>query len=167
MNTDTVSAESLQAQLTEAAALLKKQGLGHAAAALLSQSKAEKAKRTAVRASAKVKAPGVKTRKARRAAAKEKKPSTGQSGPKIKDLQFADLNRKERLVMGCFSVSGEREVRSIAELAALAFKSYPAKKANSWTRNSLRRLVRGGLLEKPTPGAYRLSRVGRDAVKAS
>jgi len=110
-----------------------------------------------------------KTIKAKPAKAKTKakhKPVSGQSGPAIKELTFEDLNKKEKLLLGCFEVKGDREVRTIEALAAEAFKtaSVSVKKANSWARNSLRRPVRAGLVEKPEPGSYRLTALGRKTV---
>ena len=111
-----------------------------------------------------VKAKSVKT-KSKVTKAKHK-PVSGQSGPAIKELTFEDLNKKEKLLLGCFEVKGDREVRTIDELAAEAFKtaSVSVKKANSWARNSLRRPVRAGLVEKPEPGSYRLTALGRKIV---
>lgn len=189
MNTDTGASGSLADELAKAAELLKQKGLGHAAEALLSQSESEKSEK-AEPAKAEVSKPKRQKRAVKAAQAEEKaekkrkkkaakkaspvkakgktertKPTTGQSGPKIKHLSFDDLNRKEKLVVGCFELSGTREVRTIKDLAEEAFRSQTVKKANSWTRNSLRRLVRAGWLDKTEPGSYRLSADARTWLK--
>ena len=123
--------------------------------------KKQKRKYTKRVKSAKTARTGAKTA----ATAKHKhKPVSGQSGPAIKELTFEDLNKKEKLLLGCFAAKGDREVRTIESLAAEAFKTVSAKKANSHARNSLRRPVRARLVEKPEPGSYRLTALGRKTV---
>jgi hypothetical protein len=63
------------------------------------------------------------------------------------------LNDKEKKVLGAFPAPGRGEEIgapiSIEDLASKAFKkkgTSPATKGNSWVRNSLRRLVRFGLV---------------------
>lgn len=131
-------------------------------AKLDAKAEARAAKVAARAAKAKGAAKGAKAGKTARKA----KPVSGQSGPVIKGLTFDDLNKKEKLLLGCFEVKGEREVRTIEQLAAEAFKTaaHSLKKANSWVRNSLRRPVRCGWLEKPEPGSYRLTPEGRKVV---
>ena len=93
-------------------------------------------------------------------------PHSGQSGPPL-ELSYSKLNEKEaRLV----SVLGA-EVNPLP-LNALAATCWPDKasstkdaernQANSWVRNSLRRLVRGKWVEKVGKGTYRLSDTGRN-----
>jgi hypothetical protein len=107
-----------------------------------------------------------KVAKAKVAKVAKHKAISGQSGPRIKELAWDDLNKKEKILLGCFELKGDRETRTIEALAAEAFKTVSAKKANSHVRNSLRRLIRGDLLEKPEPGSYRLSVLGRKIVKS-
>lgn len=187
---------SLSAELEKAAALLKREGLDHAAAQLLApeaSGKVEKAvepkvevrgraaakalavaskvrkaaKAKKVRKVAKAKMTKAKTKVAKAETAKTKhKPVSGQSGPRIAELVWDDLNKKERLVVGCFDLEGEREVRTIEQIGAEAFKSQTLKKQNSWTRNSLRRLMRSGKwLEKAEPGKYRLTQWARTSLR--
>ena len=132
-----------------------------------SASEPKKKRKYTKRAKAVEKTIKAKSVKAKSKVAKAKhKPVSGQSGPAIKELTFEDLNKKEKLLLGCFEVKGDREVRTIEALAAEAFKtaSVSVKKANSWARNSLRRPVRAGLVEKPEPGSYRLTALGRKTV---
>lgn len=119
------------------------------------KAKAKKAKKSAARKAAPAK------RAAKAKAAKRAKPTSGQSAPPIESLSFDDLNKKEKQVVGCFGLKGEREVHTIEALAKEAFRSQTSKKANSWVRNCLRRLVRANWVEKVTPGEYRLSEPGR------
>ena len=86
--------------------------------------------------------------------------SSGQGGPTI-SLEIGDLNSKERKVLDAFALPTEgstREAKSIQDLAKVFAKQAGSKtRANSWTRNSLRRLVRGGLVDKAARGNFRLS----------
>jgi hypothetical protein len=70
--------------------------------------------------------------------------------------QNFELNDKEKAVYAAFSVPASGQSAgasaSIEDLAAKAFKarkkgSAPGSKGNSWTRNSLRKLVRLGLVK--------------------
>lgn len=147
----------------KAVALLKKSGMDHAAEKLLAVEEAAKPKKKVAKAPrvAKAKATAKKA-----AASKREKATSGQSGPVIKDLKVEDLNKKERMLLGCFELKGEREVRTIEQLGAEAYKSQPLKKQNSWARNSLRRLVRSepAWLEKTEPGKYRLTTHARQKL---
>jgi len=89
-------------------------------------------------------------------------PTSGQSGPPI-ELSVEGLNTKEAKIFSALngSGSGVRTIMTITELAAECFKSRGKKQANSWTRNSLRRLVQSGLVEKVERGKYRVSDAGR------
>lgn len=91
-----------------------------------------------------------------------KPPTTGQSAPPIA-LRMRQLNAKERdvLVRLNGSGTGAREVCTIASLAVDCFGNFPPKQANSWVRNSLRRLMQGQLIEKVDRGSYRVSELGR------
>ncbi len=85
--------------------------------------------------------------------AKEEEPKTsyGQSGPKL-ELAKDDLNEKESAVLTTIRrAKGEISLAEVVE--RVGFK--PAKKANSWTRNSLRRLVRARLVKKAGRGLYK------------
>jgi len=189
MSGTTGQTESLSAELLKAANLLRSKGMDHAAAQLLAPEEVAKPAEAPAPVLALVEQPKQKRKYTKRAKAVEKtikaksvkaksvktkskvtkakhKPVSGQSGPAIKELTFEDLNKKEKLLLGCFEVKGDREVRTIDELAAEAFKtaSVSVKKANSWARNSLRRPVRAGLVEKPEPGSYRLTALGRKIV---
>lgn len=85
--------------------------------------------------------------------AKPVKPHSGQSGPKIDLLPFEKMNANEKLVYHALSRNKEL---TLEELAKKCFGSKPAKKANSWARNSLRRLVRSGMVKKADRGTYRV-----------
>lgn len=145
----------LAEELSKTADLLKPRQ--HTTARLLVPQK-RKAKAAKVKTKAK-KAKATKAKKAK--AAKAKKPVSGQSGPAIESLPWSALNKKEKRVVGCFELEGEGEIRTIESLAKEAFPHQPAKKANSWVRNSLRRPVRANWLEKVKPGEYRLTEAGR------
>jgi hypothetical protein len=141
------------------------------------EAKAQKAKAKA-KATVKIKAIKVKAIKAKAIKAKAKtakaktkttkrKPVSGQSGPRIAELGWDDLNKREKLVLGVFDLEGEREVRTIEDIGANAFPNQPLKKQNSWTRNSLRRPMRSGVwLEKTEPGKYRLTQAARTKLRA-
>ena len=122
----------------------------------------KKAKKAAVKAKTVVKARAAKKTKATKAtkATSAKEPKSGQSGPPL-DLTFDALNTNERKVMACFSLKGSRAPTTIVELAKEAFSPASKKKQNSWTRNSLRRLVRSALVEKLERGSYRITSKGR------
>lgn len=81
------------------------------------------------------------------------KPSTGQSGPKLK-LRSSDLNDKEKAVLTYLKENVMPA--TISEISAECFFGVAAseKQANSWVRNSLRRLVRADLVEKISRGVY-------------
>jgi hypothetical protein len=176
---------ALSAELEKAAALLKSKGLDHAAAQLLAPEAETTKTARAPRKSKTVRAAPLKSvrkvktktktvakataKKVAKAAKKvQRKATTGQSGPPIAELGLDDLNKKERLLVGCFDLEGERETRSIEQLGAEAFKHQPRKKQNSWARNSLRRLMRSAKwLEKTEPGKYRLTPWARTTLRAA
>lgn len=97
--------------------------------------------------------------------AEQKTPTSGQSAPPI-ELSSDALNAKEAKVLAALngSGSGVRPVMTITDLAAECFKSQSKKRANSWVRNSLRRLVQSGLIEKVERGKYRVSEAGRKGL---
>lgn len=105
--------------------------------------------------------------KVEKAEKKEKKtPTSGQSAPPIEDLEYAKLNSKEQKVLECVAGDnkGERKQKSLADVAEECFVATQKRgkaQANSWVRNSLRRLVRGGWLEKVERGTYRITEKGR------
>jgi hypothetical protein len=81
--------------------------------------------------------------------AKHVKMSYGQCGPAL-DLTVDELTDKEKAVM---AVLGEEAV-SIASLASAAFPQLSPVQANSWVRNSLRRLVRARFVRRVSEGQY-------------
>jgi hypothetical protein len=90
----------------------------------------------------------------------------GQNGPLV-DLPLAKLSDKERAVIDVLSegvLTGPRNTFTLKEIAEQAFPKQ-AKKAYSWTRNSMRRLCRGALVEKMGTGSYRLSEPGRKKLQ--
>jgi hypothetical protein len=95
-------------------------------------------------------------------ARKKKEPTSGQSAPLI-ELSVEGLNAKEAKVFHLLNGEGAgvRSIMTIAEIAGTCFRSRGKKQANSWTRNSLRRLVQGGLVEKVERGKYRVTDAGR------
>jgi len=109
---------------------------------------------------------------AEKAAAKEKKvakekkePTTGQSGPALKDLTVEDLNEKERNILLNLGTEGHRHEKSIAAMAAECYPNKAKAKGNSWIRNGLRRLMRAKLLEKDARGIFKQSLEGREVAK--
>lgn len=96
------------------------------------------------------------------AKARKKDPTSGQSGPTI-ELSVDGLNAKEAKVFHLLNGEGAgvRAILTIAEIAETCFKSQGKKRSNSWARNSLRRLVQGGLVEKVERGKYRVTDAGR------
>lgn len=94
-------------------------------------------------------------------------PHSGQSGPPLEDLGFDALNSKEEKVLNALAGTnqGERKVRPLSELAEDCFSSQGKKKGNSWARNALRRLVRGGWVEKAEAGMYRVTEKGRKRLQ--
>jgi hypothetical protein len=99
--------------------------------------------------------------KSKKAVAPKSYPS-GQSGPQI-DLAVADLNNKEHAVLTALNGEGrgERPELTIAATAAAAFARESQARGNSWVRNSLRRLVRAGYVERTDRGCYRVTDSGR------
>jgi len=114
-----------------------------------------KAKAKAVKAAKPVKA--AKVKKAAKAA------QSGQSGPAL-ELEASDLNKSETKLLCSFGDYKGGEEISIAELAKETFPTKSKAQANSWVRNSLRRLVRGSLVEKTDRGTYKLTKAGRGLV---
>lgn len=102
-----------------------------------------------------------------KAAKPVRKPISGQSGPPIEDLPWSALNKKEKLLIGAFDLEGEREVRTIEQLAEVFTNAKNKAQAYSWARNSLRRPMRnGGWLEKLKAGEYRLTAAARKRLAA-
>ena len=97
--------------------------------------------------------------------AEEKISMSGQSGPPI-ELSTDSLNAKEGKVFAALngSGSGVRTIMTITGLSEGCFKSQGRRQANSWARNSLRRLVWAGLVEKVDRGKYRVSGAGRERL---
>ena len=113
-------------------------------------------------AKAKTKAKRKTAPRKKRTTKKQKDPVSGQSGPPI-ELSVEGLNAKEAKVFALLNGEGAgvRDILTITEIAVACFKSQGKKRSNSWTRNSLRRLVQSGLIEKVDRGQYRVSDAGR------
>lgn len=91
------------------------------------------------------------------------KATTGQSAPHH-DLPVDDLNAKELKLVNAINGkgTGSREEITIPDLIKVFQPSADTKaQANSWVRNSLRRLVTGELIEKTARGVYRVTEKGR------
>lgn len=85
------------------------------------------------------------------------KPTTGQSGPRIQ-MDLASFNPKERKVLDALQAY---RTLSLPQLADICFPSKSKAKGNSWTRNSLRRVVCAGYVRKVAPGTYALTAHGQ------
>jgi hypothetical protein len=94
-------------------------------------------------------------------AKKRKAPTTGQSGPEI-ELDVEDLNRKERKVVEF--LADATKAKTLAEMASACFPHEPKARRNSWVRNSLRRLVCAGLVDRVTAGCYRATAIAKRRV---
>lgn len=106
------------------------------------------------------KSKAVKGKNAKKATKKKNaKPISGQSGPKIQLLPLEKMNDKERAV---YQAVARNKKISLEDIAAKCFAN-KGKKSNSWARNSLRRLVRAGLVKKIGRGEYA---IGKQAVHA-
>ena len=74
-------------------------------------------------------------------------------------VDFEALNPKERILLASFQYA--KVPATIAELASLCdYETHGARSAsmaNSWTRNSLRRLLREGYIERVARGTYQLT----------
>lgn len=122
--------------------------------------KSAKVRTKAKKSGKKAKLRSKKAKKAKKV--KNRRPRSGQSGPRI-ELAREKMNPKELRVLTVLNGGGKGE-RKATELSALANKCFASKgkkKANSWVRNSLRRLVRGGWVEKSDSGTYKISEKGR------
>lgn len=111
---------------------------------------------------AKAKVRKVRARKGSKGAkkvARKHKPTTGQSGPSIEDLGYEDLNAKEVKLIQALG-DHVKQPMTIVELGAVCFTGRSKFQQNSWTRNSLRRLICGGLVDKLSRGVYKLSTSG-------
>lgn len=83
----------------------------------------------------------------------------GQKGVPL-DLPVEYMNPNELAVLRCFGLrDGYRTTLSITEIADKAFPKKSEKRANSWVRNSLRRLVRGSWLESIDRGVFRFTQM--------
>jgi len=83
---------------------------------------------------------------------------TGQSGPPL-NLTGAKLNPKEKRVLAV--LESDANALPLVTLALACFPEEDAKKANSWVRNSLRRLVRGEWVARVGEGTYQITETGR------
>jgi hypothetical protein len=112
----------------------------------------------------KVKAPVVKTPKPKKEKKDKKdKPSSGQSGPPIEDLPYEKLNKKEKKVLD--ALAEDSKDMALSDLAKAAFPSSNKAEGNSWARNSLRRPVRAGFVEKSARGEYKITAAGKRCIK--
>jgi hypothetical protein len=126
---------------------------------------AKKAAKAEAKAAKKVEA---KEPKEPKAATEKKTPASGQSGAKIEGLGTEEcaLNDKEaELLVKGFGTTGHRTEQTIETLATAVWPNKKAKQANSWVRNSMRRLVRGGLVSKENRGHYLQTEEGRAVAK--
>jgi hypothetical protein len=100
-----------------------------------------------------------------KAAKKDNPLSWGQNGPSVK-LALTDLNDKEKKILKSLAGITEQQIepKPITEIASVAFPDADSIRANSWTRNSLRRLIRGKLVDKVERGMYRISQKGWTSV---
>jgi hypothetical protein len=93
-----------------------------------------------------------------------KVPTSGQSGPPL-NLKWDKMNPKEQsIVRFLFGTgTGTRPIVTISTIASECFfgEADTEALANSWTRNSLRRLVRGEWVEKFVRGSFRITTKGR------
>lgn len=81
-------------------------------------------------------------------------PLTGQSAPKLGNLDSRPLNEKEKAIMTALNRSGSE--LSIATLAERVLSANNVKEhGTSHVRNSLRRLVRERLVKKTGKGTYK------------
>ena len=81
-------------------------------------------------------------------------PLTGQSAPKLGNLDVRPLNEKEKAIMTALNRSGSE--LSIATLAERVLSQNNLKEhGTSHVRNSLRRLVRERLVKKTGKGTYK------------
>ena len=131
--------------------------------------KAKGAKKAKTNGKGAKKAKGAKAKgaKAKGAKASKGKPTTGQSGPEI-EVKTEDLNAKESKVLDLLNGKGEgaRETVTIPELTKVFKNTADTKaQANSWVRNSLRRLVTSGLVEKLERGSYRIAERARKRLQ--
>lgn len=81
-----------------------------------------------------------------------------------------ELNVKEGRVLSQFVKPGRPTPKTIAELAKACWpggRGMTAVRANSWVRNSLRRLVVAALVEQVERGTYQITDLGREAAKKS
>lgn len=81
--------------------------------------------------------------------------ASGQSGPKVK---ITKVNAKEAKVIA--QLNHDSDPQKITDIAK-CFKGKVKSQANSWVRNSLRRLVRGGLVKQVSRGTYTLTAKGK------
>lgn len=141
------------------------------------RAKAKSEKQTKAKAKAKAKVKAEKPAKTKSPKVKtggtgeSRTRKSGQSGP---ELDFfvpkgngsrRVLNSKERRVLG-FLVECEGPSATLDELASIFKKSVSVEKANSWVRNSLRRLVCGGLVNKIARATYSITALGKRATSA-
>jgi hypothetical protein len=131
-------------------------------AAKKSAAKPKKARSAAPKAPKTPKAPKApKTHKGPKKA-RNAVPTSGQSGPPL-ELAKAKLNDKEEKVVTV--LLADVNPVPINALATNCFSDQTSSTANSWVRNSLRRLVRAKWVEKVGKGTYRLTDKGRERAE--
>lgn len=92
-------------------------------------------------------------------------PRSGQSGPTI-ELAVDSFNAKELAVLRLLNGEGAgiRPILPINEIAGTCFSTQSRSRGNSWTRNSLRRLVQSRFVERIERGKYRITESGRKSL---
>ena len=98
---------------------------------------------------------------------KRERPSTGQSA-EPRELPFDSLNPLERRLVSFLDGdgAGPRSEHTIKDLVAKAgLHNKTGSDETSWVRNSLRRTVSCGWVEKTSPGHYRISEAGRRRIR--
>jgi hypothetical protein len=104
-----------------------------------------------------------KAKKAAKEPKVKKAPQSGQSGPALDGLEYDKLNANEKKLVDKLAAESAESNATLAieELAKVFARSASdSKQANSWTRNALRRLVRGNFVTKVERGSYKLTRRG-------
>lgn len=96
-------------------------------------------------------------------------PTTGQSAPE-REMPYDDLNSDEKLVVAALDDDGEgvRQAMPVSDLALRVIENdhnENGTRAKLRVRNSMRRLVTGGWVERADRGRYRVTERGRKRLK--
>jgi hypothetical protein len=80
--------------------------------------------------------------------------------PALEPFPYEKLNMKEKtLVSALQRLQGPATISEITEMCKFEMQGAEDQKmCNSWTRNSLRRLLREGFIEKVNRGTYKLKK---------